>query len=347
MLEEEILDLAIGALRNETGIAIEVLGREFGGGIDLHTDGMIRIQGANANLPVETKKWAPQMNVGAVINHMRTRYGDKGILVGDHINPNIGEKLREANIQYMDTAGNAYINQLPVYIYITGRKKKLEYHFYEKTGRAFTATGLKVTYLFLETPEIMNAPYREIAKQAKVALGNIGWIMRDLINAGYIQEARNGGTKKLIEYDRLLERWIEQYPITLKPKLKLEEFIAETPDWWEQINQTAINACWGGEIAAAIYTDYLNPRDGTVYIKKENLTELAIAGRLRKPQWLGERGGYRVQVFEKFWDENYGPTRQGLANPIIVYADLVETGDTRNLEAAERLREKYIDRHNG
>lgn len=345
MEEREILHCAIEALLGETGIEIDILGREFEWNQNVNADALIRIQGGTTRLAVETKKWVPQMNVGAIINIMKTRYGDKGIFVGDYINKNAGEKLREAGVQYMDTAGNAYIDQKPIYIHIAGKKKKIEYYLEEQTGRAFNPTGLKVTYLFLIDPGLVNAPYREIAKKAKVALGNIGWIMRDLINGGYIQEAVNGKTRKIREYDRLLEQWTERYPIALKPKLKLGEFTAENPGWWREINNVAIGAYWGGELAAAEYTGYLTPRDGTVYIAKKNIIELATNGRLRKRK-AGEREGYKVEVYEKFWIEDFGENKVGLANPIIVYADLVETGDTRNIETAERLREKFTNRYN-
>ena len=345
MKKKEILDHAIAALREETGIEIDVLEREHYGNQNSEVDAFIRIQGGATRMAVETKKWAPQMNVGAVINTMKNRYQGEVVFVGDYINTNTGEKLREANVQYMDTAGNSYIDQKPIYIHISGKKKKVEYFFDEETGRAFNPTGLKVTFLFLINPELVNAPYREIAKKAKVALGNIGWIMRDLINGGYIQEAVKGKTKKVQEYDRLLDQWIERYPVVLKPKLKLGEFVAENPGWWRGVNNAAISAYWSGELAAAEYTDYLNPKDGTVYIAKDNVKELATQGRLRKKK-AGEKEGYKVQVYETFWNKNLEENREGLANPIIVYADLVATGDTRNLETAERLREKLINRHN-
>ena len=343
MLEEEILNFAITALRDETRMEINILEREFGRGENNKADALIEMPGCKTQLVVEIKKWAQQMNVGAVIHHMKTQHGDKGLFVGDYINANTGEKLRDANVQYVDTAGNAYINQKPLYIHITGRKKNIEYKLEERAGRAFNATGLKVIYLFLVDPDLVNATYREIAARAKVALGNIGWIMRDLVNGGYIQEALNTKTKKVTEYDRLLERWAEQYPLALKPKLKLMEFITENPAWWKEINAAAIGAYWGGELAAAEYTDYLNPLEGTVYIAKERVTELAVKARLRKRK-EGEREGYKVEVFEKFWVDDFGAEQEGLANPIIVYADLIETGDTRNLETAERLREKFINR---
>ena len=68
------------------------------------------------------------------------------------------------------------------------------------------------------------------------------------------------------------------------------------------------------------------------------------AARLRKAE-PHERQDIQIDLIEPFWKEakKKGNTEQaGLAHPIIVYADLIETGDTRNLDAANKLREKYL-----
>ncbi len=46
-----------------------------------------------------------------------------------------------------------------------------------------------------------------------------------------------------------------------------------------------------------------------------------------------------IHVYRAFWrkEEVYDELHPGFVNPLIAYADLVGTGDTRNLEAAEEL----------
>ena len=55
-----------------------------------------------------------------------------------------------------------------------------------------------------------------------------------------------------------------------------------------------------------------------------------------------EKAGLKIDVIEPFWNEGGEAVRRGLVHPLIVYADLVATGDTRNLDTAKRLREKYL-----
>lgn len=50
-----------------------------------------------------------------------------------------------------------------------------------------------------------------------------------------------------------------------------------------------------------------------------------------------------IELLKPF-KENIDDT-ENLANPILVYADLLATGEPRNLETARILREKYINEH--
>lgn len=344
--ELDILDTAIGALRREAGLCLEVVAHEVKKG-DKYIDAIIQMPGNGTQLIAEIKKWAAQANLGAIIHQIRNlAEPGQGLFVADYINPNMGEQLKAADIQFLDTVGNAYIDQPPVFIYTQGHKPQpaLAVNERAKTGKAFQPTGMKVVFAFLRDGELVHAPYREIANQAAVALGTVGWVIRDLIAQGFLLEGINKKQRKLANFDRLLDRWTEAYPYKLKGKYKIGTFTTDNPDWWKTIDPENFDAQWGGEIAAAKYTRYLKPVHGEVYVHKANLKNLLQAARLRKAE-PHERHDLRVDLIEPFWKEakNEGGTEQaGLVHPIIVYADLIETGDTRNLDTANRLREKYL-----
>lgn len=57
---------------------------------------------------------------------------------------------------------------------------------------------------------------------------------------------------------------------------------------------------------------------------------------LIEPFWNIELKGENVVKMNRYVDH------LDLATPIITYADLIETGDARNLDAAKRLRENDI-----
>jgi len=343
-IEYDILETAIDAIHREAGLQLDVIGVEV-----LHNgkriDALILEPKTGAKFTVEIKNWANHANVGAVINQINyLAEPGKGMLVADYINPKMSKRLKEADIQFIDAAGNAYINQQPIYIYIKGNKRAPEGLDKEKTktGRAFQPTGLKVLFAFLKDRELINAPYREIAKQAKVALGTVGWVINDLVAQGIILEGIKKNERKLADFEQLLDKWVEAYPHKLKEKQRIGTFTTEDPEWWKEINPLEFNALWGGEVAAAEYTDYLTPKNAVVYINKADMAKFLRVARLRR---LGahEHPEIRVDLIEKFWKEEQEPVKkEGLVHPIVTYADLVETGDPRNLDTANRLREKYI-----
>lgn len=140
------------------------------------------------------------------------------IVVAREVTAELAERLRENNVQFMDEAGNAYINKPPMYIFIKGNRRK-KAAAAPTTGRAFKQTGLKVLFAFLCNPGLQNEPYRTIAVRTGVALGMVNWVMGELKTLGYLIEMGKGRGRrfKLVEKERLLDRWVTAYAEQLRP----------------------------------------------------------------------------------------------------------------------------------
>lgn len=344
--EVETLNQAIDALAEVTGLQLRVDEREVVKG-ENRIDAILTIDGRKYRLAAEVKRWAAQANIGALINTIKALLPMQGVLVADYINPKMAEKLREQNVQFIDTAGNAYLDMPPLYVQITGRRKiKQDVGGKGDGNRAFDRKGLTVIFAFLCRPDLVNAPYREIADVTGVALGTVGWVITGLKDAGYIFEYGNKKERELVEYKRLLDRWVETYPEKLRPKVHIGDFQAEDPNWWKDFDIQEYNGYWGGEIAAAHYTKYLKPAVATVYLPKKVKSKLLARARLRAaPENMHEAAG-RVRCFQTFWHEAAIPfldtAKPGLVPPVLAYADLIATADPRNLEVAGRLYDEYI-----
>lgn len=344
--EQEILHRAIHAVEREAGLRMHEEQRELRDE-NQFADAYVRLEQVNRVLAVDIKKWAQHTNLGAVIYQIK-QLPEPGMLVADYINPNMADKLRQQEVQFIDAAGNAYINQPPVYIYVTG-KRQTEYRLMptkEGAKRAFEPKGLIVIYAFLRNPKLVNAPYREIAERTGVAVGTVGWVLNGLKAADYIRDKGRNKERRLIHYKKLLDRWVEAWPEKLKPKQFVGEYAADAPDWWKTINIQQYDGYWGGEIAAAKYTDYLTPTVATVYLPEHARTRLLQDARLRKAtKWIDDGAG-TVLIYRPFWpeqrDERDTEIQEGVVHPILAYADLLATGDTRNLEVARRIYDEYI-----
>jgi len=334
--KQKILDAAIAAVNRAAEINLKAKPVKKG---NQEIDAEITIEGyKKARYTAEVKRWTPQANFGALVNRIKQLPG-KGMLVADYVNPVMGDRLKENGIQYIDTLGNAYIDEKPLYIFIktTKRQANIEKNLTAKMqtqGRAFHATGLKVLFLFLTNEAMLNAPYREIANKAGVALGTIGWVINDLKQGGYLIEVVPKN-RRLKRKKYLLDRWVEGYLEKLRPKLAVGAYRAENPRWWKKVGKNITNygAKWGGEVAAQEMAGHLKPQDITVYLEAGDGTQLFKENQFRK-----DANG-DIHVYRAFWhtEKKHEENFPYLVNPLLTYADLVGTGDVRNLEAAEKL----------
>ncbi|VAW71847.1 hypothetical protein MNBD_GAMMA12-1787 [hydrothermal vent metagenome] len=350
--EQAILENALQAMRCEAGLHIDIekVDVELDG---YQVDALLKIEGVKNPFAAEVKKWAQQANLGALINQIKN-LPEQGILIADYVDPKMAEKLRQAEVQFIDAVGNAYINAPPAYVYVKGNQKNITnkgLHTKIGTNRAFEPTGLKVIFAFLCQPELVNAPYREIAEKAGVAVGTVGWVINGLKEVDLIRAKGNKQKRRITNYKKLLERWVEAYPERLRPKQWLGDFIADDPNWWKGVELQQYAGYWAGEIAATKYTNYLKPQVATVYLNDNNLNKFLGDHRLRKAiDLVGDKAAI-VTLYRTFWPEDLVDedieTNKELVDPILVYADLVATGDTRNIEVARRIYDEYITRHFG
>ncbi len=338
--EQDLLEKAITQFQGVTGAVLEVRQREQIERLELNrrADARGYLRHGNTEIPllIEVKIRPTKATLGAIVQQFK-QYPQRGLLVADYINPMMADRLRELDIWFLDTVGNAYINEPPILIYIRGNRPETLMGTTTKR-RAFQPTGLKVVYAFLCKPELVNAPYRDIASAADVALGTVGWVITDLTDLGYIVKmGRN--QRRLKKLDKLFERWVEAYPDQLRPKLLIGKFTSNEPEWW---NKTAklqnLNAYLGGEIAAEYLTHYLKPETKTVYVR-ERPQDLQLNFKMRKDP----RGD--IELLDTFWNIEYDRADKKIVHPILIYADLLATGDPRNIETAEMIYETEIVGH--
>lgn len=362
----DILKQAAKTLHSNTGLKTEILeiGKKQGDSAERAPDAILKLLDSGKQYFVEIKRHAQHVNLGALIDHVkRLPSSSSGLLVADYINPRMAEKLKQADVQFIDTAGNTYINSHPVYIHITGRKQLNpgEHTENNTAKRAFEQKGLLVTFAFLVDPSIAAKSYREISRIAGVSVGTVGWVLRALKAGQYLHDESNTNKRYIINYQKLLDRWVSAWPEKLRHKYLLGKFTTQDPDWWKQTNIKNYEGYWGGETAAAIYTKHLQPQVATVYIPKDNFGKLIRDARLSKASSHEQERGNVVYLYSTFWNtiahetppdvllhetsprwSTNPETNNELVNPILAYADLIATGDPRNIETAQLLRDKYI-----
>lgn len=341
--ESNILTQARLALKGETGLDFTLSEQ-----LSTESEANCLILTPSQTITVEVKRNIRPAHLGAIIQRIK-KLQPVGMLVADYVNPNIAKTLKDNGIQYMDACGNSYLNLPPIYVNITGQKPVLQTK--QETNKAFDVSGLKLIYGFLCDRGLVGANYREIAKHTGIALGTVGALLNGLVDAGYLIEQGKAGKRQLINRRKLLDRWVETYPEKLKPKLRVGEFISDDTSWWKTFDITKFGAYWGGEVGAEKYTSYLKPQTVTVYLPETSGNKLLAAAKLRKAvEWTGDGPGI-VHIYRPFWTEKLQSRSDLLmkdtVHPILIYADLIASADSRNLETARMLYDSNIAEYIG
>lgn len=336
--EKEIFQLAIEAFRKNIPVhaEIEMLTQEPAYAIGFRPDWRIRIviQDKAIDYYAEIKATITKANkLLLLMNREKLNY--PLLLITKYVNAQMAEQLRQDRLEFIDTAGNAFINQPPMYIFLKGNRLP-EIPKQAPLKRAFKPAGLRMIYAFLCNPGLEGKTYREIAAATGVALGTVNWIMKELKELGFLLEMRKR-RYKLIQKENLLHRWATAYPEQLRPKQIQGRYRGEQ-DWWQEKRLEPQIAQWGGEVAAARLTQYLKPEFITIYTEAHKLNNLLIENRLKRDT-AGD-----VEILARFWKLAGQWEYNDLVHPILIYADLLATGNQRNIETAKMIYEQYIIR---
>ena len=281
----------------------------------------------------EIKTQIGKANYNLVVDQLRRmkEQTDKPILVAAlHITPEVFDRLSQERISVADTSGNCRITAGQMLIHISGQKNLWIKN--EAKGRAFTEAGLKLVFYFLRDDVNINKPYRQISLETGLSLGTIKNVIEELTTSQYVFATHNG--RFLKNKKELLDVWQVHYNQDLKPKLLMKEMefaSAEFRKEWETLKLPE-GMCWGGEGGAYMLDHYLIPERFDIYAEVPSINLV-----MTKKMVFKEKGN--IKVFQKFWK---GIDARGVAPRILVYSDLMGSGNSRCIEAAQRLIENGI-----
>lgn len=328
MKEVNVIHRALENLKENTGIQAVYKDTPKG-----TTDGVltVTIKGKKLTFNVEIKNELRYHQLQGIID--RQKKETPLIVIANKIFPKIKEELRKNNVAYIDANGNVFFNQENNYIWIDGNTALNEVK--DKTNRAFTKTGIKTVFHFLLDENLINTTHRNIAEVAGVGLGNTIYVINGLKDLGFIAKLNNK-EYKFIDPKKLLDKWLTEYDKKLKPDLEIGTFkLIKKDDFykWKEIQFKKNTTLWGGEPAGDLLTNYLQPEILTIYTN-ETRAEL-----MKNYRFIPDPGGY-IKVYNRFWKIE----QEGIntAPPLLVYADLLNTGDKRCIETANLVYDKYL-----
>lgn len=251
------------------------------------------------------------------------------VVIAGKIPAGIRSQLRELEIGYLDGAGNAFLEAGQLVIFVEGKK---DYPPFAKEKRQlFSKSGILLIFHLLNTAEAESSQYRELAGALDLSLGTVGQVMKMLQKAGFLIKLGKTGWK-LHQKKALLDRWITAYAEHLKPGLLIGRYRFASNDFYEKWPELTLppGVQWGGEPAADLLTRYLRPGEWTVYFSQD---PIAVIKSLRLvPEKEGD-----VLVYQRFWKDRPGGESLPTVPALLVYCDLIASGNGRNIETAQMI----------
>lgn len=258
------------------------------------------------------------------------------LVASKYITPKAKKQLKENKINYLDSYGNAYIEipQLKIFTEHGNGKPVMP-----DTTKVFTQAGAQLIFQLLNRPVEVNETVRRLAQLSKISVGSVSKIMNGLFDEGFLVEWNNNKKYQLIRKEELLDRWIPILNEKVLPNYKIGtySFTGNLENHW-RIRFLRPNVWWGGEPGAALLTNYLYPEKYSLFTTlsaKEIMTDLKLV-----PDPNG-----KITLYQPFWgNTSVASIMEGKNNvdPLIIYAQLIHSGDPRNIETAQIIYNEHI-----
>lgn len=336
LLTQKILKDALRALLETTGLQSDVVVESL---TPSHDNIVLKIfyadKTAKFSAQIKTTALTP---VPAALKARENLLPHPPLLVAPYITRQTAKSCREIGLPFIDGVGNVYLEAPGLFVFVTGYPRNAELTIQKPNYQALTPTGLRLIFMLLTKPALVNSPYRDFAKTARIAIGGVGPVIKDLELRGYLTPEAQG-PRRLLAADQLRNEWVVHYPVKLRHKLQPRRFThlannALAPAWWKNVDLRPCNAVWGGEVGADILTGYLRPTTVTIYAHGP-IDPLITKFRL-KPDPQGE-----IEILQAFWDQN-DEDKQLTAPPLVIYADLMAAGNARAIETAKLIHERFL-----
>ncbi|HYJ34171.1 MAG TPA: type IV toxin-antitoxin system AbiEi family antitoxin [Candidatus Binatia bacterium] len=304
----------------------------------------LTVGGRKRVLAVEFRRSDPISRIS--IDHWIARIGasrQDWILFANHVGPRLGKELREQRINFVDREGNCHLSIDEGHVaYIEGRKRSSPAWESHGMGRA----GYQVLFALLANPGLTAGTVREIASSSGASKTAASSVLNRLERDGIVVD------RNLLHPDTLLQRWLSGYADRVRPRLlfgryeskiqdpnELDRFLerelsSQGEDSFVDGSKT-IRWAWGGSAAehrllhyyrGTITVIHFDPAPSTA-AKRWGLAP-ARAGAIT---FLGIPGPLAFQGAEP-----------NTVHPLLIYSELLATGEERARDAAARIRERYL-----
>ncbi|NIA32022.1 MAG: hypothetical protein GWP06_19205 [Actinobacteria bacterium] len=267
------------------------------------------------------------------------------LLLAEYVNDSIASDLKKHGINFIDCAGNAFLH-VPGQVYLEIRGKTNLKQKERQASALFQPKGLQLLYILLVKEGSLNQTVRQLAKISGISTGRVVQIFKELREKRYIYK-NNSGLFQFANAQELFEQWLANYGDRLRPKLVLESFkilpnlVDKIPPMLKDaFSEDSAAYAIGGSLGANILTKYYRGHTTEIYVTPDQLP------RLKQTLKLMPARETDVTVFNLFSpDVIFASEKTGFstAHPLLIYAELLHQGGSRERETAQIIYDTYLE----
>jgi hypothetical protein len=281
----------------------------------------------------------------ASVNELRARADrlpapQRLVLLARHVPRPIADRLISSKINFADLAGNVHLELGDRYNWTAiGRPEQKPI----SVRRAATPADIQLLFRFATNSDSINWPVRQLEKAVGISKSKAAQARRQLIAEGLL--VREGKQYELGPMALLSDRLVSGYSQILRPKLLLNRFRypeKQPEDFLRRLRAEArsippLQYALTGGVAADLLQHFYRSPEISLFIGPWSSS---VPERLRL---LTDREGpvIALRAFGDvvFWRETDGHM---IAPPWLIYAELLSSSDPRAHEAAEQLRQTFL-----
>lgn len=314
-------------------------------------DGQITIHSPQGSVTyvVEIKTNVTISNLGETTAYLETLkqrlpHHYRPLLIAEKLSNLTIKGLIQRNFEFIDAAGNCYLNSPALYLLTSNTPLNTE-----KPAKSLDITTgtLQLMYVLLqmESAKIPKPLFNKFAEAAGISLKTVESSLDRLYQLKYLQR-QSGGSYRIANYTKLLERWELGYTETLRPKLLLGTYTPTSGKPFSELEDGIIHRAQdegyliGGELGGAIATKYLRPIGATLHLPEDH-SPISLQLKLKlKPDPQGTINFVRQFGSRNTWDNSPKPM---LADPLLIHAEMMTLAtDERVRETSDRLFKQYL-----
>jgi DNA-binding Lrp family transcriptional regulator len=193
----------------------------------------------------------------------------------------------------------------------------------------------KFIHLLAATHQAPKRTQKIMADEVGISIAAVNKYLRELEESNYVVNDKK--RLRFVDAGKFLELWTVEHIKKIQPRIEKQTFDPYDDKQYRELRANPImlkNGYWSAAKAADVLTKTELPEKFVIYSDKP----LEVVKELR----LRPSGSGKIEIRKKFWNFDWNEKDQGIVDLPLIYADLMESTDPRDLKTAREIREIWM-----